>query len=106
MRLAWHRDDNTRIVLLTPGPSSETYFEHVYLANYLGYTLVEGADLTVRGGQVWLKTLDGLQRVDVILRSTNDVLCDPLELRPESAAGVAGKARPGLAITPAPGRPS
>lgn len=79
-----------RVVLLTPGPHHETYFEHAYLANYLGYTLVQGADLTTREGKVYLKTLDGLQHVDVILRRVDDTLCDPLELRPDSLSGVAG----------------
>lgn len=79
-----------RIVLLTPGPHNETYFEHAYLARYLGFTLVEGGDLTCRNGRVFLKTLDGLQPVDVILRRLDDGFCDPLELRSDSALGVAG----------------
>ena len=87
--MARRQRDDIRIVLLTPGPSSETYFEHAYLAKYLGYTLVEGYDLTVRDGGVWLKTLDGLQAVDVILRYADDTLCDPLELRPDSSFGIA-----------------
>ena len=81
---------NPRIVLLTPGPYNETYFEHVYLARYLGLTLVEGGDLLVRDRQVYLKTLDGLQSVDVILRRVDDNFCDPLEFRGESFLGVAG----------------
>ncbi len=84
------RRDNPRIVLLTPGPYNETYFEHAYLARYLGYTLVEGGDLTVRDDQVFLKTLGGLHRVDVILRRLDDDFCDPLELRNDSTLGVAG----------------
>ncbi len=79
-----------RIVLLTPGPFNETYFEHAYLARYLGYTLVEGADLTVRGDRVFLKTLGGLEPVDIILRRVDDDFCDPLELRGDSSLGVAG----------------
>lgn len=79
-----------RIVLLTPGPYNETYFEHAYLARYLGYTLVEGNDLTVRGNRVFLKTLGGLEPVDVILRRVDDDFCDPLELRGDSSLGVAG----------------
>ncbi|WP_133636684.1 circularly permuted type 2 ATP-grasp protein [Zavarzinia compransoris] len=79
-----------RIVLLTPGPYNETYFEHAYLARYLGYTLVEGNDLTVRGDRVFLKTLGGLEPVDVILRRVDDDFCDPLELRGDSTLGVAG----------------
>jgi uncharacterized circularly permuted ATP-grasp superfamily protein/uncharacterized alpha-E superfamily protein len=87
------RDDDAaspRIVLLTPGPYNETYFEHAYLARYLGYPLVEGQDLTVRGERVYLKTLTGLQRVHVILRRLDDDFCDPLELRGDSALGVPG----------------
>ena len=82
-----------RIVLLTPGPFNETYFEHAYLARYLGFPLVEGHDLTVRNGCVWLKTLDGLQRVHVILRRLDDDFCDPLELRADSALGIPGLAQ-------------
>jgi uncharacterized circularly permuted ATP-grasp superfamily protein/uncharacterized alpha-E superfamily protein len=77
-------------VLLTPGPYNETYFEHAYLARYLGFPLVEGQDLTVRGETVYLKTLTGLQRVHAILRRLDDDYCDPLELRGDSALGVAG----------------
>ena len=79
-----------RIVLLSPGVGNESYFEHAYLANYLGYTLVQGGDLTVRDGHVWLKTLDSLQQVDVILRRVDDGYCDPLELREDSYLGVPG----------------
>ena len=79
-----------RVVLLTPGPYSETYFEHVYLARYLGIPLVEGGDLTVRDGRVFLKTLQGLERVHGILRRLDDDYCDPLELRSDSALGVPG----------------
>ncbi len=78
------------IVLLTPGPYNETYFEHAYLARYLGFPLVEGQDLTVRGDTVYLKTLRGLKRVHVILRRQDDGYCDPLELRGDSALGVPG----------------
>jgi uncharacterized circularly permuted ATP-grasp superfamily protein/uncharacterized alpha-E superfamily protein len=82
--------NNPRIVLLTPGPHNETYFEHSYIARYLGFTLVEGADLTVRDRSVFLKTVDGLEKVDVILRRVDDSFCDPLELRGESLLGVPG----------------
>jgi uncharacterized circularly permuted ATP-grasp superfamily protein/uncharacterized alpha-E superfamily protein len=78
------------IVLLTPGPYNETYYEQTYLARYLGLPLVEGSDLTVRNGNVWLKTLSGMQRVHVIMRRVDDDFCDPLELRADSALGVAG----------------
>ena len=79
-----------RIVLLTPGPHNETYFEHSYLAKYLGFALVEGADLTVRDHRVFLKTVGGLEQIDVILRRVDDDFCDPLELRGDSLLGVSG----------------
>ncbi len=88
--LAWRRHDDARIVVLTQGAGTPNYFEHAYLAKYLGYTLVQGADLTVRNGHVWLKTLDGLQPVDVILNCMAGALSDPLELDPSSIYGVAG----------------
>ena len=79
-----------RVVLLTPGPYSETYFEHAYLARYLGVPLVEGGDLTVREQRLFLKTVDGLEPVHGLLRRIDDDWCDPLELRPDSALGVPG----------------
>jgi uncharacterized circularly permuted ATP-grasp superfamily protein/uncharacterized alpha-E superfamily protein len=88
--IAPHNRDNPRVVLLTPGPYNETYFEHAFLAGYLGYALVEGADLLVRGNRVYLKLLGGLQPVDVILRRLDDDYCDPLELRGDSFLGVPG----------------
>lgn len=78
------------VVLLTPGPYNETYYEQAYLARHMGFPLVEGSDLTVRDGIVCLKTLSGLQRVHVIMRRVDDDFCDPLELLTESALGVAG----------------
>ncbi|MFM8581339.1 MAG: circularly permuted type 2 ATP-grasp protein, partial [Planctomycetaceae bacterium] len=89
-RLAGRLADSPRIVLLTPGPISSKYFEDVYLARYLGYALVEGGDLTVRGDAVYLKTLGGLLPVHLILRRVADTDCDPLELRPDSQCGVPG----------------
>lgn len=88
--LGKRRTDNPRIVMLTPGPYNETYFEQAYLARYLGYSLVEGQDLTVRDDKVFLKTLSGLEAVDVILRRVDDDFCDPLELRNNSMLGVPG----------------
>lgn len=81
---------DARIVLLTPGPYNETYFEHAYLARYLGLTLVEGSDLTVRGEHLYLKTLHGLQPVHGILKRLDDEFLDPLELRSDSRLGVPG----------------
>src|SRR6188768_2790 len=83
-------DGPTLVVLLTPGPYNETYFEHTLLSRYLGFPLVEGRDLTVRNGRVWLKTIGGLRRVHAILRRQDDSFCDPLELRSDSALGIAG----------------
>ena len=88
--LAPGKSDNPNVVLLTSGPHNETYFEHAYLARYLGFTLVEGGDLTVRDRRVFLKTLEGLQPVDVIFRRVDDSFCDPLELRSDSFLGVPG----------------
>ena len=77
-------------VLLTPGPYNETYFEHSFLARYMGFPLVEGQDLIVRGDRVYLKTLKGLRRVHAILRRLDDDFCDPVELRADSALGIPG----------------
>lgn len=88
--IAMARCENPRVVLLTPGPRNETYFEHSFLAKYLGFTLVVGADMTVRDRQVYLKTVSGLEQVDVILRRVDDGFCDPLELRGDSLLGVPG----------------
>ncbi|KQQ40091.1 molybdopterin oxidoreductase [Duganella sp. Leaf126] len=77
------------IVLLTAGPATASYYEQAYLARHLGLALVEGGDLTVRDGVVYLKTLAGLQRVHVIMRRVDDEACDPLELD-SSMLGVAG----------------
>ncbi len=89
-QLARHNRAEPHIVVLTPGPEHDAYFEHAYLAAYLGYPLVQGGDLVVRDGFVWLKSVGGLQQVDVILRRLNDDLCDPLELRGDSLFGVPG----------------
>lgn len=78
------------IALLTPGPYNETYFEHAYLARYLGLTLVEGSDLTVRDQRLYLKTLQGLRPVHGLIKRLDDQFLDPLELRPDSTLGVPG----------------
>ena len=85
--------ENPRVVLLSPGPGAEGYFAHAYLARYLGYTLVEGGDLTVRDNRVFLKSVDGLKPVDLVLRRMEAEECDPLELRSDSMLGVAGLTR-------------
>jgi uncharacterized circularly permuted ATP-grasp superfamily protein/uncharacterized alpha-E superfamily protein len=96
-RLAARRGDSPRMVLLTPGPANETYFEHSYLARNLGFSLVEGGDLVVRAQRVYLKTLTGLRQVDLILRRVDSSFCDPLELRNDSLLGVPGLLQAGRA---------
>ena len=76
--------------MLSPGPSCPTYFEHVFLSRYMGFTLVESSDLTVRNDAVFLKTLKGLHPVDVILRRLQDTACDPLVFGNASLTGIPG----------------
>jgi uncharacterized circularly permuted ATP-grasp superfamily protein/uncharacterized alpha-E superfamily protein len=85
-----NRHDDTRVGLLTPGPMNETYFEHAYLARYLGFLLVEGEDLSVREDGVFIRTISGLKRVDVMLRRLDADFADPLELNVRSHLGVPG----------------
>lgn len=85
--------NDPRIVVLTPGPWNETAFEHAFLASTLGYPLVEGADLTVRSGGVWMRSVGRLEPVHVILRRVDAWFCDPLELKADSRLGVAGLAQ-------------
>lgn len=82
--------EEPRVVFLTPGPANEAYFEHAHLARYLGFPLVEGADLTTRDAQVFLRTVGGLRRVDAIVRRVDSAFCDPLELHGHSLLGVPG----------------
>ncbi|HEY1279446.1 MAG TPA: circularly permuted type 2 ATP-grasp protein [Acidimicrobiales bacterium] len=99
--------DNPRVVILTPGIGHPSYFEHSYLASYLGYNLVEGDDLAVRGGRVWLRARAGLEPIDTVLRRVDDAGADPLELEPESATGVPGLVEAtrehGVGVANAPG---
>ncbi|MFM9826285.1 MAG: circularly permuted type 2 ATP-grasp protein [Flavobacterium sp.] len=88
--LGSNTNENPNVVFLTPGAGNETYFEHVYLSSHLGYTLVQGNDLLVRDGFVWLKSIDRLERVDVIIKRLDDEWCDPLELRRDSLLGIPG----------------
>ena len=83
------RDDPLAVVL-SPGPQNVAYFEHAYLSRYLGYPVVEGSDLTVRDNRLYLKTVDGLKPVDLVLRRLYSDLCDPLELSTDSTLGIPG----------------
>ncbi|MEQ1669543.1 MAG: circularly permuted type 2 ATP-grasp protein [Hyphomicrobium sp.] len=85
--------ENARVALLTPGPRHEDYFSHAYLARYLGYLLVEGSDLRTRGSQIYLKTLEGLKEIDLIVRCVDGRDIDPLELDPSGFDGPAGLVR-------------
>src|SRR5579864_2855471 len=85
-----NRRDDARACLLTPGPMNETYFEHAFLARYLGLLLVEGEDLIVRDDGVFIRTVSGLRRTEVILRRVDADFADPLELNAASRLGVAG----------------
>ena len=86
----YNRQDDARVCLLTPGPLNETYFEHAYLARYLGLLLVEGEDLIVRNDGVFIRTISGLRRTEVLLRRIDADFADPLELNAASRLGVAG----------------
>src|SRR5262249_8160847 len=85
--------ENARIALLTPGPHHEDYFSHAYLARYLGYLLVEGEDLRTRGTRIYLKTLEGLKDIDLLVRCAEGRSVDPLELDPASFNGPPGLVR-------------
>ncbi len=86
---AGHRAE-PRIGILSPGPLSLTYYEQAYLARYLGFLLVEGDDLVMRDGRVFVRTIAGLKRCDVIWRYIDADWCDPLELNASSRIGVPG----------------
>jgi uncharacterized circularly permuted ATP-grasp superfamily protein/uncharacterized alpha-E superfamily protein len=88
--LAKQNKHNPNIALLSPGPNSETYHEHSFLARNLGYTLAEGPDLSVRNNRLIMKTIGGTQPVDVILRRIDSDWADPLEMRNDSMLGVPG----------------
>ncbi len=82
--------DRPNVVLLTPGPYNSAYFEHAFLAQQMGIELVEGTDLFVEDGLVYMRTTSGRQRVDVIYRRVDDVFLDPLAFRPDSVLGIPG----------------
>src|SRR4051812_25873032 len=87
---ALSRRDDSPVCVLSPGPMNETYFEHAYLARYLGFLLVEGEDLTVREDGVFIRTVSGLKRAEVLLRRLDSDFADPLELSARSRLGVPG----------------
>jgi uncharacterized circularly permuted ATP-grasp superfamily protein/uncharacterized alpha-E superfamily protein len=82
--------EDPRVVVLSPGTLSETAFDQAFVASLLGYPLLEGSDLTVRDGRVWMRVLGRLEQVDVILRRVDSTWMDTLELRPDSRLGVTG----------------
>lgn len=82
--------DVPRIAILTPGPFSETAFDQAYLSAMLGFPLVEGGDLVVDGGRLWMRSMDRLEPVDVLIRRVDAEYCDPLDLRGDSQLGVPG----------------
>ena len=88
--LAPREDEDPCVVLLTPGVYNAAFYEHIYLAHEIGATLVEGRDLLVEGGYVYMRTTSGLRRVDVIYRRVDDDFLDPLVFRSDSLLGVPG----------------
>jgi len=83
-------DDESRVAILTPGPMNDTYFEHAYIARYLGFNLLEGEDLAVRHGRLLVRTVKGLSPVSVLWRRLDSHWADPLELKEESRLGTPG----------------
>jgi uncharacterized circularly permuted ATP-grasp superfamily protein len=84
------RVEQPRVVVLTPGRYNSAYFEHSFLAQQMGVELVEGSDLIVNDGFVWMRTTRGFERVDVIYRRLDDDFLDPKAFRPDSMLGVPG----------------
>jgi len=82
--------EDPNVVVLTPGVYNSAYFEHTLLARLMGVELVEGRDLYCQGGQVWMRTTQGPQRVDVIYRRVDDAYLDPLEFNADSLLGAPG----------------
>ncbi|QPC91138.1 circularly permuted type 2 ATP-grasp protein [Mesorhizobium sp. INR15] len=84
------KESDGRVAILTPGPLNETYYEHAYIARYLGIMLLEGEDLTVSGGRLMVRTVSGLMPVSVLWRRLDAAFADPLELRSDSQIGTPG----------------
>jgi len=82
--------DDPVVVVLTPGIHNSAYFEHAFLAQRMGTELVEGGDLTIQNGYVYMRTTRGFQKVDVIYRRIDDVFLDPKVFREDSTLGVPG----------------
>lgn len=89
-QMAPEPEGDASLALLSPGPQDEIYFEHVFLARYMGMEMVQGEDCTIRENNLYLRTIAGLRRVDVLLRRVIDKNCDPLELNRESKTGIVG----------------
>lgn len=83
-------DGPARVGILTPGPLNDTYYEHAYVARYLGFTLLEGEDIVVQDGRVMVRTVSGPQPLDVLWRRLDGRFADPLELDPASRIGTPG----------------
>lgn len=88
--LGLRAEPDSRVSILTPGPLNDTYFEHAYIARYLGFLLVQGEDLVIRDGQLMVHTVGGLQPVSVLWRRLDSAWLDPLELREDSQIGTPG----------------
>lgn len=88
--LALRGGDGSRIGILTPGPLNDTYFEHAYIARYLGFMLLEGEDMTMRDGKLMVRTVDGPKPISVLWRRMDAHWADPLELEETSQLGTAG----------------
>ncbi|RWC33292.1 circularly permuted type 2 ATP-grasp protein [Mesorhizobium sp.] len=84
------KETDGRVAILTPGPLNETYYEHAYIARYLGIMLLEGEDLTVSGGRLMVRTVSGLMPISVLWRRLDAAFADPLELRADSQIGTPG----------------
>jgi len=82
--------EGRRMAILTPGPNNDTYFEHTYIARYLGMTLLEGEDMIIQNGQVMVRTVQGLQPLGLLWRRIDGEFCDPLELNEGSRIGTPG----------------
>ncbi|MGI3165444.1 circularly permuted type 2 ATP-grasp protein [Pseudooceanicola sp. 200-1SW] len=88
--LALRAEEDSRVAILTPGPLTDTYFEHAYIARYLGFLLVQGEDLVVRDGRLMVHTVGGLRPISVLWRRLDSAWLDPLELNEDSQIGTPG----------------